>query len=57
MGSHHAAFSVDTVADSHFLVLTGEPLNEPIFGRGPFIMNSYEEILQAFEDSKNGKLG
>lgn len=57
MSSHHADFSVDTIADSHFLVLTGEPLNEPIFGRGPFIMNTYEEILQAFEDSKNGKLG
>ncbi len=57
MSSHYADFSVDTIADSHFLVLTGEPLNEPIFGRGPFIMNTYEEILQAFEDSKNGKLG
>lgn len=57
MSSREADFSVETIADSHFLVLTGEPLNEPIFGRGPFIMNSYEEILQAFEDSKNGKLG
>lgn len=57
MSSHHADFSLDTIADSHFLVMTGEPLNEPIFGRGPFIMNTYEEILQAFEDSKNGKLG
>jgi len=57
MSSHHTDFSVDTIADSHFLVLTGEPINEPIFGRGPFIMNTYEEILQAFEDSKNGKLG
>ena len=57
MSSHHADFSVDTISDSHFLVLTGEPLNEPIFGRGPFIMNTYEEILQAFEDSKNGRLG
>lgn len=57
MSSRESNFSVDTIADSHFLVLTGEPLNEPIFGRGPFIMNTYEEILQAFEDSKNGKLG
>lgn len=56
MSSRESNFSVDTIADSHFLVLTGEPLNEPIFGRGPFIMNTYEEILQAFEDSKNGKL-
>lgn len=57
MSSREADFTANTIADSHFLVLTGEPLNEPIFGRGPFIMNTYEEILQAFEDSKNGKLG
>ncbi len=57
MSSHHADLTVDTLDDSHFLVLTGEPMNEPIYGRGPFIMNTFEEILQAFEDSKNGLLG
>lgn len=57
MSSYHADFSVDTLNDSHFLVLTGEPLNEPIFSNDPFIMNTYEEIVQAFEDSKNGKFG
>ncbi|WP_410210197.1 pirin family protein [Aquirhabdus sp.] len=57
MSSHHTDFTVDTLEDSHFLVLTGEPMNEPIYGRGPFIMNTFEEILQAFEDSKNGLLG
>ncbi|GAC1376617.1 MAG: pirin family protein [Aquirhabdus sp.] len=56
MSSNESDFSVETLGESHFLVLTGEPLNEPIFGRGPFIMNTFEEILQAFEDSKNGKL-
>ncbi|MBC7751720.1 MAG: pirin family protein [Candidatus Saccharibacteria bacterium] len=57
MSSNESDFSVETLGDSHFLILSGEPINEPIFGRGPFIMNSYEEILQAFEDSKNGELG
>lgn len=57
MSSHHADLSVNTLDDSHFLILTGEPLNEPIYGRGLFIMNTFEEILQAFEDSKNGLLG
>lgn len=57
MGSQNANIEVNTLADSRFLVLSGEPINEPIYGRGPFIMNTYEEILQAFEDSKNGKLG
>ncbi len=57
MSSQNADVEVNTLADSRFLVLTGEPINEPIYGRGPFIMNTFEEILQAFEDSKNGKLG
>jgi len=57
MGSQNADIEVNTLADSRFLVLSGEPINEPIYGRGPFIMNTFEEIIQAFEDSKNGKLG
>lgn len=39
------------------LVLTGLPLNEPIVGRGPFVMNSKEEIEQALEDLQAGKFG
>ncbi len=57
MSSQNADIEVKTLAESRFLVLSGEPINEPIYGRGPFIMNTFEEILQAFEDSKNGKLG
>lgn len=57
MSSQEADLVVNTIADSRFLVLTGEPINEPFFGRGPFIMNTFEEIVQAFEDFKNGKLG
>ncbi|MDE2420857.1 MAG: pirin family protein [Gammaproteobacteria bacterium] len=57
MGNQNADIEVKTLADSRFLVLSGEPINEPFFGRGPFIMNTFEEILEAFEDFKNGKLG
>lgn len=35
----------------------GQPFNEPIVAQGPFVMNSQEEIFQAFNDYQNGKLG
>ena len=40
--------------DCAILYLSAAPLNEPIYGRGYFVMNSYEEILQCYEDLKNG---
>ena len=39
------------------LILSGEPINEPIFPYGPFVMNKREEIIQAYEDLNNGKFG
>lgn len=39
------------------LVLTGEPLNEPVVGHGPFVMNTREEISQAIRDFQEGKMG
>jgi quercetin 2,3-dioxygenase len=39
------------------LVLTGTPLNEPIFGRGPFVMSTEAEIRQAFPDFGTRRLG
>ena len=48
---------VDADTDSHLLILSGEPLNEPIVGHGPFVMNSNEEIQQAISDLHRGDFG
>jgi len=39
------------------LVLTGEPLGEPVVGYGPFVMTSQAEIRQAVEDFRSGRMG
>lgn len=39
------------------LILSGEPIYEPIVPYGPFVMNTKEEIIQAYEDLNNGKFG
>jgi quercetin 2,3-dioxygenase len=39
------------------LVLSGEPIHEPIVSYGPFVMNTKQEILQAYDDLNAGKFG
>lgn len=51
------AIRMQASKDTKFLVLTGEPLHEPIEGYGPFVMNTKEEIVQAFKDFNEGKFG
>ncbi|UUM28375.1 pirin family protein [Acinetobacter colistiniresistens] len=50
-------FSIQAEQDSKFLILTGQPLNEPIEGYGPFVMNSKAEIVEAVRDFNSGKFG
>ncbi len=49
--------AVHADGDATLLVLTGEPIDEPIVGMGPFVMNSDAEIRQAFDDFNSGKFG
>lgn len=48
--------SIEALSDSVLLVLNGEPIDEPIVGHGPFVMNTKEEIIKAYEDYRQGKL-
>ncbi|QBO58487.1 pirin family protein [Chryseobacterium salivictor] len=50
-------FTIEATEDSIILIVSGEPLNEPIAPHGPFVMNTREEIVQAFDDYNNGKFG
>ena len=43
--------------DSRFIVVSGQPLHEPIVRAGPFVMNTEAELQQAFVDYQNGTLG
>ncbi len=43
--------------DAMILVLTGEPIDEPVVGYGPFVMNSEAEIREAIDDFKAGRFG
>lgn len=48
---------VEAGTDSKFLVMSGEPLEEPLAGYGPFVMNTQQEIRQALSDYQSGRMG
>lgn len=51
------SITVHAKSASRMLVLTGQPIGEPVVGQGPFVMNTREEIREAMRDYQAGKMG
>ena len=51
------SFTIKATQQSIVLILSGEPINEPIAAHGPFVMNTREQIMEAFQDYELGKFG
>jgi redox-sensitive bicupin YhaK (pirin superfamily) len=51
-----AGVSLQAQDNSRFLLIAGKPLNEPIAQWGPFVMNTREQVEQAIQDFRDGKI-
>jgi redox-sensitive bicupin YhaK (pirin superfamily) len=56
-GVADSEITIRAVEPVRALLVAGQPLGEPVVARGPFVMNTKEQILQAFEDYQSGKFG
>jgi redox-sensitive bicupin YhaK (pirin superfamily) len=56
-GDYFSITAVDSGAAMELILLGGEPIREPVAWYGPFVMNSEEELKQAFDDYQHGRMG
>jgi redox-sensitive bicupin YhaK (pirin superfamily) len=57
LATEGSAVEIEANADAKLLLLAGEPIDEPVVGYGPFVMNSQQEIAQAVADFNGGEFG
>jgi len=57
MANDGETFQIEANDDAIVLVLSGQPINEPIAAQGPFVMNTRQELMEAFNDFNLGKFG
>ena len=48
---------INATSDAYIIFGHGKPFNEPMVAQGPFVMNTEEEIAQAYQDYRTGKMG
>ena len=53
----HEELRIEALSESIILFGHAEPFKEPVVARGPFVMNSMEEINEAYDDYQKGKMG
>ncbi len=56
-GNDGEDFTIEASEKAIVLIMSGEPINEPIVAHGPFVMNTQTQIMQAYADMNRGRFG